>query len=211
MIRVDCIQNSPEWEQARLGIPTASEFHRIVTPTGKRSSQADAYVYQLIAESMTGKAQERFSGGWMTRGHELEAEARGFYELQNDCTVDKVGFCLTDDRKVGASPDGFVCEDGLLEIKCCAPHTHVQYLLSRKVDADHYPQIQGQLWVTERKWVDIIAYHPEMTPVIVRVERDEKWLRTLENELKYFLVLLETKRQALLERGCRFAERMVYA
>ena len=211
MIRVDCIQNSPEWEQVRLGIPTASEFDRIITPTGKRSSQADSYVYRLLAEQMTGKPQNGYVNGHMDRGHELEPEARRFYELQRDCIVEQVGFCMTDDRRAGCSPDGLVVDNGLVEIKCPAPHTHVQYLLSRKVEQEYWPQVQGQLWVTGRKWADVLSYHPEMTPVIVRVERDEAFLRALENELKYFFVLLETKRNALLDSGCIFAEKKVHA
>lgn len=195
-------QGSDEWFQARLGIPTASEFSCIVTPTGKASTQAEAYINKLLAEILTGKPLESMeSNGWMERGKELEADAAQFYELQRDVSTELVGFCTDDERTMGASPDRLVGEDGLLEIKCPAPHTHVQYLLEQEVDRKYYPQVQGQLLVTGRKWVDLLSYHPEMPPVIMRIERDEDYLKFMSGEIASFTRKLLAKKKLLIELG----------
>jgi hypothetical protein len=102
---------------------------------------------------------------------------------------------------MGASPDRLIGEDGLLEIKCPAPHTHVKTLLDQNLDRDHYPQIQGQLLVTGKKWVDIISYHPEMPSLILRVERDEAYLSTMRKLLNDFQRDLQTKRGKMVVLG----------
>lgn len=202
MLLHNVIQGTPEWFACRLGIPTASEFDKIITPTGKPSTQADGYANKLIAEFLTGKPVDAFEGSsWTERGNELEPNAAQFYELQMDCEVAPVGFITNDAKTMGCSPDRLVGDDGLLEIKCPAPHTHVQYMLNGKIDQKYYPQIQGQLLVTDRQWVDLISYHPEMPPVIIRVERNEKFLTDLRGLLDGFMQDLAGKRKELIERG----------
>lgn len=195
-------QGTDEWKALRLGIPTGSSFDKIITSTGKASTQADGYMALLLAEIMTGKPTMTFEKTpWMERGNELEAEAAQFYELQTDLAAVKIGFCTNDDGTIGASPDRLIGDDGLLEIKCPAPHTHVQYLLSGKVDRGYWPQIQGQLFITGRKWCDWMSYNPEMPAVIMRVERDEEFITALDTALKDFLKKLETSRKTLTDRG----------
>lgn len=180
MIIHDLEQGSPEWFAVRLGIPTASYFDKLITPTGKESTQAETYENKLVAELLTGKPVDDFEGNEYTRqGNEREPDAAAFYALQRDIDPIKVGFVTDDNRTYGCSPDRLIGDDGLLEIKCPAAHTHVKYMLDRNIDRKYYPQIQGQLLVTGRKWVDIISYHPEMQPVIIRVERDEIFLKDL--------------------------------
>ncbi len=198
MLQHECEQGSFEWLQARSGIPTASEFDKIITPTGKESTQAEAYAERLLAEYILGHPVETFGGNaWTDRGKELEPDAVKFYELNKDVDTKAIGFCTNDEKTMGASPDRLVGEDGLLEIKCPAPQTHVHYLLTEKVDKGYYPQIQGQLLVTGRKWVDWLSYHPEMPPVIIRVERDEEYLATMKALLAKFTEELEKKRVKL--------------
>lgn len=199
---IDCEQGSIEWLQARIGIPTASGFEKIITPTGKASTQAEAYSEKLLAEYILGYPVETFYGNAHTdRGKELEPQAVKFYEVQKDVDTRPVGFCTDDARTMGASPDRLVGEDGLLEIKCPAPQTHVHYLLTGEIDKGYWPQVQGQLLVTGRKWVDWLSYHPEMPPVIIRVERDEEYLATMEKLLKEFTEKLEKKRLTLINKG----------
>lgn len=194
MIVHDCTQGSPEWFAARLGIPTASEFDKILTSTGKISTQAETYMNRLIAERFMGKPAQEFEGNaWTERGNELEPQAVQFYELQNDMDTQAVGFCTDDARTMGASPDRLINGDGLLEVKCPAPHTHVQYMLTRSLDKKYWPQVQGQLLVTGREWVDLISYHPEMPPVIIRIERDDKYLAALAQAIQLFHEKLEEK------------------
>ena len=174
-------QRSPEWFAARLGVPSASQFGKIVTPTGKRSTQADGYINKLVAEILTGKSDQQEPNEAMARGTELEPEARAYYELIGG-TVEEVGFCLHDDG-FGCSPDGLVGDTGLLEIKCPLAHTHVEYLREGVLPGLYVPQVQGQLLVTGREWCDFLSYHPDMKPLLIRVERDEKFIQTLHDAL----------------------------
>lgn len=195
-------QGSPEWHACRLGIPTASAFDKIITAKGESSKQADGYANELLAEIMAGESLEGFEGTpWMNRGKELEAEAVQYYELQRDIETVKIGFVTTDDRTAGCSPDRLVGEDGLLEMKIPKPKNHVEYLLSPKIDRDYYPQIQGQLFVTGRAWVDIMSYHPKLPPVIVRVKRDPDYLFSMARYLSDFTKLMQEKRNKLITLG----------
>jgi len=195
-------QGTSEWLRLRIGRPTASEFHRIVTPSGKTSSQASDYCNEILGELILGRPLDRESFPWMDRGKELEAEARRYYELQRDVQLETVGFCTTDDGLVGASPDAFCGTDGIVEIKCPKISTHVGYLLSDKTAAKEYmPQIQGQLYVTGRSWAEIVSYHPEMPEAIIRVERHEEFLKILDAALKDFLSVLDVRRTKLEARG----------
>jgi len=140
-------QGSTEWLLLRMGRPTASCFDRIITPSGKPSSQASDYCNLLLAELMLGRPIETPAMPWMERGSLLEDDARAEYEFVNDVTVDRVGFCTTDDGLIGCSPDGLVGEDGLLELKCPKAEVHVGYLLleDEGVQQAFWAQIPGQL------------------------------------------------------------------
>jgi hypothetical protein len=211
VITVDCPQYSDEWNSARLGLPTASAFSKIICPTGGPSKQADAYANLLIAEIMTGKPiaeidEDHWNGNEHTeRGKELEASAAAFYELQTGVEAKTVGFCTDDARTMGCSPDRIIGADGLLELKCPAPHTHIQYLLDQKIDQKYRPQTQGQLLVTGRKWVDLVSYHPELPPVIIRVGREETYLSEMATLLKQFNAKLQDKLARLTKLGYREA------
>ena len=183
-------QQTPEWYKARAGIPSASNFDMIVTSKGEPSKQAQKYMYRLAGERITGIPEETYQNAAMARGVELEAEARSYYELTTGQTVEQVGFFVHDDG-FGCSPDGLVGEDGLIEIKCPSMAVHVGYLLDNKVPTDYFQQTQGQLLVTGRKWLDFISYYPLMKPLVVRIERDEVFLRKLKVELKMFVKQLE--------------------
>lgn len=201
MVIHDVIQGTTEWLALRAGIPTASCFDRIVTKSGKPSTQAEKYLHRLLAERIMGHPVTEFVSAHMARGSDLEADARSYYEGIRECDVVKVGFVTNDERTIGASPDALVGTDGLLELKVPAEHTHVAYLLTSAVDSEYYPQVQGQLWITERKWLDIMSYHPEMPPAIVRVERDEKYIATLRAGVESFSRDLERAAVDLRERG----------
>ena len=194
-------QGSPEWLQARLGIPTASCFEKIVTATGKPSTQADTYLYQLLAEWLTGKPHESFTNEWMDRGTALEPEARAYFEMTEDCEVQQVGFCTTDDGLMGCSPDMLIGTDGGGEIKCPSGGVHVQYLMENAIPSKYIPQVQGSMYVTGRKWWKWLSYHPDMPPVIVRVERDAAWHKSFDGIMRGFLAKMAGLRRELIEKG----------
>lgn len=179
---------SAAWYYLRLGRPTASEFHRIVTPTGKNSTQAEDYSHRLLAELMLGKPlEEGVQTEWMLRGQELEDGAIEAYEFQSGLTTSLGGFCTDDEGQYGCSPDRLVGDDGVLEMKCPAPNTHVGYLDDpESLTLAKRPQVQGELLVTGRQWCDLVSFHPELPAVIRRVKRDEKYIDTLRVGLSAF-------------------------
>jgi hypothetical protein len=189
-------QNTDAWLALRTGIPTASAFDKIVTPGGKLSEQCTAYMYQLAAESLVGHTIE-FESKYMERGHELEGDAVRAYELQMDVDTLKAGFFTNAAGTIGASPDRLIGDDGILEIKCPAAHTHISYMLKRPVDKKYYPQLQGQLYITERAYVDIVSYYPELPMAIVRVERDEEFIALLHLALTSFCLRLKACKEEL--------------
>lgn len=189
---LDHIQGSEEWFAARCGIPTSSNFDKILTTKGVVSKQREKYLYRLAGEKITGKSEETYKNDAMLRGQEMEAEARSLYELMTGSKVEQVGLCVTEGKIVyGASPDGLVGKDGILEIKCPLISTHVGYLLNKELPMDYYQQLQGQLLVTGRKWVDFMSYYPSMRPLIIRVKRNESFIKTLELELSNFCLELK--------------------
>lgn len=195
-------QNSPEWYQLRLGLPTASEFHRIITPTGKASTQADEYSNELVAEMLLARDVKSFGGNfWTERGHELEAEAVQLYEFVNGVVTAPGGFVTDDAVTMGCSPDRLVGDDGLIEVKCCKPAVMVDYLLTQAADRDFKPQLQGQLFVTGRKYVDLVPYHPDFPAVSIRIERDDEYLALLRKYIEAFLADLKSKRARMVTLG----------
>jgi len=184
-------QGSPEWLAARLGIPSASMFAKIVTTKGIWSASADAYINQLVAERLTGEREEVFQSHHMLRGTELEPDARDLYSLMSDAEVTEVGFCLHDTLAAGCSPDGLIGDEGGLEIKAPAPATHVEYLRGGVLPSKYKQQVMGCLWITGREWWDFVSYHPTMKPLIVRVERDEEYIAALEKCVTKAVNLIE--------------------
>lgn len=192
MIILQIEQQTAEWEEARIGVPTASCFDKIVTTKGEDSKQAQKYMYQLAGEKVAGFREEGYTNGIMQRGIEIEAEARSFYELRDDVTVQEVGICFKDDeRKYGCSPDGLVGEEGMVEFKCPIMSTHVGYLLDNCLPTEYFQQVQGQLFITGRKWCDFVSYYPGLKPLVVRVLRDEEFIAKLEEKLNKFCIELQ--------------------
>jgi hypothetical protein len=179
-------QGSEAWERARLGIPTSSSFSKIITPTGHPSKQWKKYAYHLIAERCLQRPVDTYTSSAMQRGKDFEAWAADDYELQTGNEVQLIGFMTNDEGTIGCSPDRLVGDEGLLEIKCPLPQTQIEYLLTGEIDREYWPQLHGQLYISGRKWVDIIAYNPELPRSIIRVERDIEFIACLEKLLTQF-------------------------
>jgi hypothetical protein len=177
-------QYSEAYDRLKLGIPTSSQFHKIITPQGKPSKQWREYACLLIAERILQRRIEFYHSPAMERGLIVEAEAADWYEFDQDVTVQKVGFITDDRRTVGCSPDRLVGKDGLLEIKAPLPHTQVEYWLSGEVNERFRPQLQGQLYVSQRSWVDILCWHDVLPKLVLRVEPDETFIKALDCQLQ---------------------------
>lgn len=194
----DVEQGSAEWLELRSGIPTTSAFSRIITPTGLPSKSANEYMCELLTELLCSAEEHEFNGNyWTERGSQLEPDAVSNYEFQYDVEAIKVGFITNDDETIGCSPDRLIGDDGLLEIKCPAGKKHLMNYFGGHLDMTYYPQIQGQLLVTGRKWVDWMSHHPELPPSIIRVERDEEYIKKLDELLDDFNCVLTKRRQQL--------------
>lgn len=180
-------QNSAQWLKDRAGIPTASNFNKIVTPkTLKLSASRVAYLNQLVGERFLGTCEELPATWAMERGSEMEEEARSAYRIITGESVEEVGLCLHDEWQVGASPDGLVGEHGGLELKCPNLATHVGYLLGGVFPDAYAHQVQGNLLVTGREWWDFMSYFPKLPPFIIRVQRDEAYIEALTQALPAF-------------------------
>ena len=184
---IDCIQGSDEWFAARLGKVSASNFGKVMA--GGAGKTRKSYMMKLVAERLTGERQAGFSNENMENGIEREAEAREYYEALNRVTVEQVGFIeLNDD--VGASPDGLIGDDGGIEIKCPLAATHIETILAKKVPTVYIPQIQGNMWVSERDYWDFVSYHPFVEGYHLwqmRVKRDEEYIKNLAAKVELFV------------------------
>lgn len=183
----DIEQNSPEWFEARAGIPTASRFDKIVTSKGERSKSRTQELYQLAGERILGTKPEGYTNAAMERGIEMEAEARVKYEFDFDCEVEQVALCYKDEHRLfSCSPDGLVGDDGGVEIKCPSLHTHVEYMVKGKLPTKYFQQVQGSLFITGRKWWDFVSYYPGMPLFRVRAVPDKVFHEKLATELNSF-------------------------
>jgi len=186
MITLDLEQGGPEWFAARAGIPTASNFDKIITTKGEPSKSAKKYMYQLAGERILGAPVETYTNGAMERGIALEAEAREMYGLTTGNEVRQVGLCYqNEERCFSCSPDGLT-DIGGLEIKCPLLSTHVEYLLKGKLPTEYFQQVQGSLFVTGLPWWDFFSYYPGMPPFRVRVTPDELFHNALSAALSSF-------------------------
>lgn len=188
MIIKNFIQGSDEWFKARAGIPTASNFDKIVTMAGKQSAQRQKYLYQLAGERLLGTKEETYQSAAMARGVELEAEARAAYEFINDCEVEEVGLCYKNEFKFfSCSPDGLRQEMKRgLELKCPSLSVHTEYLHKGKLPSTYFQQVHGSIFVTEYDSWDFMSYYPGLPPFIITVKPDEKFTKALELELESF-------------------------
>jgi hypothetical protein len=185
-------QGSEEWLQLKLGVASASNFDKIITTTGKESESLKKYALQLATELMLETPEPSFKNDVMARGNELEALARETYQEQTFNVVEQITMFKSDCGNFGYSPDGIVGDNGLVEIKCPLATTHFKYLLDNKMPSDYWQQVQGGLWVSQRKWIDFVSfnsYFKNKKLFIVRVERDEEYIAKLA-ELANKVILL---------------------
>lgn len=207
MIELDIEQGTREWIEARLGNPTASNYGRIVTPTGKRATGkgVERYIGELLAERVYAEPWSDFSNEWTDRGNALEPEAFEFYAMVRNIEPRKVGLVYRDqERETSCSPDALCDPDGGLELKCPSPPVHLLYLAANACPSDYVPQVQGCLWNTGRAWWDFMSYCPGLPEVLVRVEPDEKYQAALDKEVPLFIDRLLTRVEMLRKRGVQF-------
>jgi hypothetical protein len=199
MIVIECEQGTAEWHEERAGVITASNFEecrkRLKSGANKGdfSQKAKEYAFRLAIERISGKllSEDKFDTFEMRRGRELEEDARLLHEEKLGVLVEQTGIALTDDRRFGASLDGLIGKDGSSEYKCfIGPSSLMPILLENDVSKST-DQVQGQLWITGKKWSDFVLYCPALKAInkeltIIRVERDDNYIEALESDLLEF-------------------------
>ena len=184
---VSCEQGSAEWFAARMGIPTASEFATVMAKgkDGGRSVTRDRYMRQLAGEVLTEEpAPEGYSNGFMERGKLLEEDARSLFAFMHDVEPELIGF-IRNGRK-GASPDSLIGTDAGLEIKTAIPAVQIERLQQNRIPPEFVAQVQGSLWVSERDHWHFLSYCPKLPPLIVRVGRDETYIKRISDAVDAF-------------------------
>jgi len=196
-------QRTEEWFNQRLGKVTASKIADVIakTKTGVSASREN-YSTQLTLERLTNQKAEFYTNAAMEWGTATEPQARSAYELYREVFVDEVGFIDHPTIAMsGASPDGFVGEDGLVEIKCPESKTQMETLLNQKVPNKYQPQMQWQMAVTGREWCDFVSFDPRMPEnlriFVQRVERNDEYIKMLEDEVRVFLAEINKKVEIL--------------
>ena len=178
---IDCVQGSDEWFAARLGIVTASHFKDVLNSKTGRGT----YMWDKVTEEQQGRCKVTYQSKSMENGILYEQNARTFYEDKYETAVEQVGFIRM--GQIGCSPDGLVGSDGIIEIKCSEGNSHYKLIAKnkdlaenqRRMPSTHIPQVQGNLWITDRQWCDFISYEPWglKTPFYcIRVGRDNGYI-----------------------------------
>ncbi|HQA98041.1 MAG TPA: YqaJ viral recombinase family protein [Clostridia bacterium] len=187
-------QRNNEWSQARLGCLTASRFADAIALT-KKGDDTEArrkYKLQLVAERLSGCAADFHITDAMQRGIEMEYAARQSFEAVTGLLVEECGFALHDTiEHCGASPDGLIGDDGILEIKCPTTARHLEYLIAGTVPVQHVPQMNLQLMVTGRKYGWFVSYDDRLPPpydmFMARYEPTGSELLECETQARDFL------------------------
>ena len=191
------LQGTPEWFEQRRGKVTASRIADLMAKTKSGySTSRQNYLMQLLCERLTGKVEEGYKSTAMQRGNDLEAEARNWYQLETGESVEEVSFI--DPPKInfaGASPDGLVGAEGLIEIKCPNTATHIETLRKKEPIDRYYKQMQWQMAVTGRKWCDFVSFDNRLPDNLAyfckRIPRDEAVIQEIEQEVQAFLLELD--------------------
>lgn len=205
---IECIQGSAEWFNARVGMVTASRAAEAVSmlKNGGSSKGREKYKVEILTEILTGKPVEHYVSPAMDFGIEYEPVARSVYEMHMGVEVEQWGFVIHPTiSRAGASPDGLVGADGLVEIKVPLGTTHMQYLDADVVPEEYIPQMDWQMACTERKWCDFVSYDPripdDFSLFVKRRLRNEQAIAELEVGVRQFLAEVGEMAERLLRRS----------
>lgn len=187
---IKCEQRSPEWFETRLGEYSGSLADKLITGTGKESTQSKKQNWRLVAELIEGKPDEGYVSEAMERGTALEEDALFELNLAYDHNFKKVGYLKAVDEQgeelgYGCSPDGFEFENLVgAEIKSPLAHTHIEYLVGGELPDKYKAQVQLSMLVTGAKEWIFFSYHPSYPALYLKIERDEKYIETLKKLLE---------------------------
>ena len=204
---LDCQQGSTEWLRARLGVATASRAADAlsVLKSGAPAKARMDYAMELAFERVAGQPLDRAVTVAMNRGSELEPDARAAYEARTGILVDQMGFALHDTLQAGASPDGLIEADGLLEIKCPFGQDRIARIWATNDISDYAQQVEWQMWILGRQWCDVAIYDPRLSHagmelLIVRHHMTATAAQELDAKVPDFLALVTDIEATIRER-----------
>lgn len=192
---ISCRQGTPEWFAARLGVVTASEVDALISPTWKVRDGAgvETYLCTKLCEKLLGYSPDAATTHAMDMGNLIETIALPWFTAVHETEVQRVGFCVSDDGKIGASPDGLIGTDGGIEIKSPTPPVHLKYLLRGKVSPEYLAQVHFSMYVTGRKWWKFLSFSRQFPTLLIHVERDEKIMAAIESALASFFTQFDAE------------------
>lgn len=204
---IQCQQGTAEWHASRSGRITASCFADAISKCTRRSGErnvgdptavAERYAADLAIERISMHPHGEPPKAWvLERGHEMEAHARRIYEARSGAFVTEAGICLTDDDVFGYSSDGLVDDDGLIEIKCPIDSAKIVAMWRTGDVSEYIHQMQGGMWITGRRWCDLIMYVPDLAVIgkdlyVKRIYRDDAFIDTMVEQLAAFDKLVQS-------------------
>lgn len=206
-------QGSDDWLQARVGKITASRYKDArdrLKPAkgearGKPSAKCIGYAAQVAVERIAGRPIDKVFQNWQMReGQEQEPHARNAYDVETGNVVQEIGSIVTDDDLFLYSPDGLIGDDGLLEIKTLLSGDVILRVIGDGDLSEYMDQCMGGLWITGRKWIDLVLWAPALEPIgraltIHRIERDDDAIEALEADLIEFSVMVQEAERKLRE------------
>ncbi|WP_375663144.1 lambda exonuclease family protein [Bartonella sp. CL266QHHD] len=194
-------QRTAEWFQARLGKVTASNIYSVLSKTtkGLPTSKYEDYKIKLITERLTREISPYYETEDMRWGIEHEDDALREYGFIYDADITKCGFIQHPTIEMaGASPDGLIGEDGLIEVKCPRSVTHMRFCIGDEIKPEYHAQMQFQMACTERKWCDFVSYDPRFTGEffhlrmkVKRILRDDQQIEQINQAVETFLAEIE--------------------
>ncbi|WP_273722008.1 lambda exonuclease family protein [Bartonella sp. ML71XJBT] len=204
-------QRTAEWFQARLGKVTASNVYNVLNKTAKGTptSKYEEYKIKLMTERLTEEISQSYITPAMQWGIEHEEDALREYAFIYDTEVTRCGFIQHPTiQMAGASPDGFVGEDGLVEIKCPQSLNHLRFFIDDTIKPEYIAQMQFQMACTGRKWCHFMSYNPHfvgrsshLRMKIKRINRDEEHIEAINKAVEIFLEEIEQEMQKILAKA----------
>lgn len=199
-------QRTDEWLQARVGHITGSRMADVISKikTGESQTRIN-YKTQLVTERLTNQPVQTYFNNAMQQGIDREPDARMLYELENKIDVEEVGFIKHPTLAwSGVSVDGLIGDKGIIEIKCPLETTHTNTLLKKQAPKKYYPQMQWGMCVTQRSFCDFVSYNPsfpdDLKLFVIRVERDDDYIKMLEEEVVKFNEEIEQLLNSIKEK-----------
>jgi putative phage-type endonuclease len=197
-------QRSPEWYEVRAGKLTASCAGKLITPTGRPSTQYKGEIARILAEQQGLQEPEQLRPSyWMERGIDMEEEAQRWLAVETGLDIEPVGFIEDHTGYFGVSPDGIIREDETIipvELKCPKPSTHIQWLIEGGVPKEHLAQVHMAMLIAKSRFAYFMSYCPECQPLIVKVEIDD-YTQTLADQMDVYIDEMEDAQQKLFPGG----------